>query len=404
MNFYLPTYDECLTLTKMDNSPFYESINYVDEYKVSVFNYRLATIADFKLKGALEIRGICFVFNIDNTLFKRYLLMHKFFNINQTEDTLYDVVKNYKVKNVFNKEDGSLATFIKLPNGKVVGKTKMGFDNDQAIAINEIYSTNSDIKRVVDYLLDNNLIPMFEYVAPDNKIVLNYFDRKLILIKVRNNNTGNYVELSNLEVSLDGVDVVVKESYILDELVNLTKTLEDKEGWVVEFDNGLHIKIKTDFYFRLHMLLTDDIQKENKLIEFVLDEKIDDILSQIPLNDIFTRNKIENISEIVLREVNHLASRINDSYDEYLKLNISQRDYAISYRIKNNLFPYVMLRIKNNKLKGLTENEILSIYSSYKKYEDALNNTESFNIAKDVIRKRTLRLMEAREWLSEVSK
>lgn len=401
MNFYLPTYDDCLNLVKMDNSPFYESINYVDGYKVSVFNYRLATIADFKLDGALEIRGITFIFDTDGTLFRRYLLMHKFFNLNQTENTLYDVVKNYTIDSIFNKEDGSLATFIKLPNGKVVGKTKMGFDNDQALAINEIYSTDSNIRIVVDSLLDRDLVPMFEYVAPDNKIVLNYFDRNLILIKVRDNITGNYVDLSTLD--LDDISVVEKENYTLNELIDLSKTLEDKEGWVVVFTNGLHIKIKTDFYFRLHMLLTDDIQKENRLIEYILDEKIDDILTQIPLNDVFTRTKIENLSEIVLREVNNLYNDIEKSYNEYLEMNISERDYAINFRVKNRLFSYVMLRVKNSKLKALTENEILSNYSSYEKYDEMVKNTESFNIAKSVIKKTTLRLMDAREWLFSVS-
>lgn len=56
MNFYLPTYDECLNLVKMENSPFYESINYIDGYKVSVFNYRLATTADF-IKNIIEIES-----------------------------------------------------------------------------------------------------------------------------------------------------------------------------------------------------------------------------------------------------------------------------------------------------------------------------------------------------------
>lgn len=353
-------------------------------------------------KTFYELRGITFVFNTDGSLFKRYLLMHKFFNLNQTENTLYDVVKNYTIDSIFNKEDGSLATFVKLPNGKVVGKTKMGFDNDQALAINDIYLTNSDIKRVVDYLLDRELVPMFEYVAPDNKIVLNYFERNLILIKVRNNKTGEYVDLSTLD--LDGISVVEKENYTLNELIELSKTLEDKEGWVVVFTNGLHIKIKTEWYFRVHMLLTDDIQKENKLIEYILDEKIDDILTQIPLNDVFTRNKIENISEIVLREVNNLSNDIENSYNEYLEMNISERDYAINFRTKNQLFSYVMLRVKNSKLKKLSENEILSLYSSYEKYEEIVRNTESFNIAKSVIKKTTLRLMDAREWLSSVSK
>ena len=47
---------------------------------------------------------------------------------------------------------------ITLPNGKVVGKSKMGFDNDQANGINKIYKTNPDVKSFVDWSLNNNII------------------------------------------------------------------------------------------------------------------------------------------------------------------------------------------------------------------------------------------------------
>jgi T4 RnlA family RNA ligase len=401
MKFYIPTYEEAVNLTEMENSPFYESINFIDGYKVSVFNYRLATSDDFKLDGALEMRGLTFVFNEDGSLYNRYLLMHKFFNLNQTENTQYGEVKNLSIKNVFNKEDGSLATFVKLPNGRIVGKTKMGFDNDQALSINEVYLNNLNIKSLVDNLLNRDLIPMFEYVAPDNKIVLNYFDRNLILIKVRNNVTGEYLDLDKLDVN--NISVVDKEFYTLDKMIELTKTLEDKEGWVVEFINGLTIKIKTEWYFRIHMLLTEDVQRENKLIEYVLDEKVDDILSQIPLNDLFTRNKIENISKIVLREVNLLRERIDDAYSNFLKMDISFKEYAINYKKGNDVFSFVALRVKNDNMKKMSVEEIERWYSSHEDYETIVSNTESFNLAKDFLKKKTSRLLEARSWLEKVS-
>ena len=120
-------------------SPFYETKIEIDKYKVSIFNYRLAQHNDFLQplkdnsdKDALELRGITFIFNDDGSLFKRYILLEKFFNLNQVSTSMYSIVKNYKIKNINNKEDGSLVTFIKLPNGKVLGKTKMSFDNDQS--------------------------------------------------------------------------------------------------------------------------------------------------------------------------------------------------------------------------------------------------------------------------------
>jgi T4 RnlA family RNA ligase len=399
---YLPTYNEAVNLVKMENSPFYEMVNIIDGYKISVFNYRLATTDNFKIDGSIEMRGLTFVFDLDGSLYKRYLLIHKFFNLNQTEYTQYDIVKNLTIKNVYNKEDGSLATFIKLPNGKVIGKTKMGFDNDQSISINEIYRNDTSIKKLVDYLLDNNLIPIFEYVAPDNKIVLNYFKKNLILLKVRNNDNGEYIDLDSLGKITSNISIAEMENHSLDNIIKLAKVLEDKEGWVVEFTNGLFIKIKTEWYLKLHMLLTEDVQRENKLIEYILDEKIDDVLSQIPLNDLFTRKKIENISKIVLDEVNILKNKIDYAYSEYLKMNISFKDYAINNKKGNNMFSFVALRVKNEKLKSLSLKEINEYYNSYEDYVKILKNTESYNISKDYIRKITSRLIESRKWLEKL--
>ena len=78
------------------------------------------------------------------------------------------------MKYINNKEDGSISSFVKLPNGKILGKSKMSFESDQAIGMNRIYNKNKDVKSFVDWTLDNDIIAIFEYVSPTNKIVLNY--------------------------------------------------------------------------------------------------------------------------------------------------------------------------------------------------------------------------------------
>ena len=102
MKYYLPKYEEAKAIAeKYDNFQFYEKEQGVDGYSIRTFNYRLVGYNDFKHPlgedsevSAFELRGLSYVFNEDGSLFKRYLLMNKFFNLNQVETTLYDNMKD----------------------------------------------------------------------------------------------------------------------------------------------------------------------------------------------------------------------------------------------------------------------------------------------------------------------
>ena len=63
-------------------------------------------------------------------------MLQKFWNLNQVAETQYSAVKYKIISNIYDKADGSLITFIKLPNNKIIAKTKGGFDNSQAIEAN----------------------------------------------------------------------------------------------------------------------------------------------------------------------------------------------------------------------------------------------------------------------------
>jgi RNA ligase len=123
--FFIPSYEFCKDICeKTNNDVFYESKFIIDGYDISIFNYRIATYQDFLEYQAFELRGLTFVFNKDGSFFKRFLLMEKFFNLNENESTSIDLVKNKKIKSVFFKEDGSIINFIQLPNGRILAKSK----------------------------------------------------------------------------------------------------------------------------------------------------------------------------------------------------------------------------------------------------------------------------------------
>jgi T4 RnlA family RNA ligase len=413
-SYYLPTYEDCIEMCSKEDSAFYESKYVIDGYNISVFNYRLAQHKDFASPlenkpevKAYEMRGLTFVFNKDGSLFNRFLLLEKFFNLNQVTDSMYSIVKDYKIKYVNNKEDGSIASFIKLPNGKVLGKSKMGFDNDQADGINRIYSERNDIKEFVDWCLNNNITAIFEYVSPANRIVLRYLEEDLILLRMRDNKTGKHLDIKDYLDKIGTIRIAPFEDDFkdLDNLIELTAKQVDKEGVIVQAEDksgkDFFFKIKTPWYMERHGLLTDDIHRENIIVGYILDDKIDDILGQIPEDEKEAHERIDKIIKIVKKSINDKVEEINEAYKHFKDLNISRKDYALGYIKNNSNFSFVMNMIKAEELKKMSVEEILSAYKSIESYEKALLRCEPFEMAKQWIRDNTSKLNTAREFLSK---
>jgi len=377
-SYILPSYEDCVEACSKNESPFYETKLMVDGYDVSLFNYRLASYNDFLENGMKEMRGICFVFNNDGSLFNRYILLEKFFNLNQVPESMYSIVKDYKIKYVNNKEDGSIASFIKLPNGKVFGKSKMGVDNEQANGINRIYKNNKDIKKFVDWCLDNNIVSIWEYVAPTNRIVLRYPKEELILLRLRDNSTGKHIDIKKYLDKIGSIKIApFKDDFKdLDSLIDLTALQTDIEGYIVQAEdkngNDLFFKLKTPWYCSLHGLLTDDVYRENIIIGYILDDKIDDILGQIPEEQVEVHNRINKIISIVKKGLDDKVSDIKKSYQVFVDMGKNRKEYALKYQKKDPNFAYVM---------------------------NYANGKDIYDIVKYWLREKTKKLMIARDWL-----
>ena len=405
---YIPSYEEAVEMCSGEDDTFYESKYEVEGYPVSVFNYRLAQYKDFdmpipskpELKG-FEMRGLTFVFNKDGSLYNRYVLLEKFFNLNQVPNSMYSIVKDYKIRYVNNKEDGSIATFVKLPNGKILGKSKMGFDNDQANGINKIYKNNSDVKSFVDWSLNNDIVPIFEYVAPHNRIVLRYSEEELILLRLRDNKTGKHIDIKEHLDKIGSIKIApFEDDNTLDDLIEKSKTEVDKEGWIVQFDNDHMLKIKTDWYFQRHGLLTNDIYREHIIIGYILDDLIDDVITQIPEDEKESHMRIDKIISIVKSTLRDKVDEINLAYKEYVESGLSKKEYALKNKTNPN-FPFVMNLDKAEQLKKMSKEEILDLYDDIESYERTLKRCEPFEMSKEWLRDKTKRLEIAREWLKK---
>jgi len=361
--FYLPDYNECLEICEKSDGIFYESKSNIDGYDISIFNYRLTTYNDFVTYNAFELRGITFVFNTDGSVYKRFLLMEKFFNVNENESTLFDVIKDKKVKSVYLKEDGSIISFIELPNGKIAAKSKMSFESEQAIMAQKLFESNGNINKFVKDCISKDLSPIFEYVGPMNRVVVKYNNSDLILLRLRDNKTGEYL-------SIDGYDLSKPMSFkfTLSDLMSLKSSLESIEGWIVEFVDGQKVKIKTDWYHSLHRILTDYSNREDYLIDMILNDKIDDVLSVLDYGSesrLFVEGVLDTTNRKFL-EISNEIDKVLSTYDGDKKL------FALEY--------------KDHKLFGLMTQVIIG--------------KDKMDLIKEFILKKSYRLFGAREWLN----
>jgi T4 RnlA family RNA ligase len=289
----LPTYNESLNIVR-DNKNFFMKEEIVDGNKVSIFGHRLASYSDFYDKSgnetdALELRGITYVHRHDGTI-HTYPALRKFFNVNQTKGSMYEDLVDIPITRVQDKADGSMINFI-YADGVFHAKSKMTFFSDQAVAANKLAQTVS-MKKFLHAchlkVFGARLFPIFEYVSPWNKIVLDYPTDKLILLQLRDEE-GRIVDFSADEWTDRLFDMGIETSRDfegeshrnLEYLLWRAESATNFEGYVVTFENGKQAKVKTQWYFEMHKLITEHITAENMLIEMIVNENIDDALAQL---------------------------------------------------------------------------------------------------------------------------
>lgn len=200
----------------------------------------------------------------------------KFFNLGERSGTSAEELAALGTPDVSVKRDGSMITaWLDTKQGRVRFATRGSFTSDQAKAAEAIW-----IARYADVELDSHYTYVFEYTAPNNRIVVAYPDAQLTLIGLVKTVTGresSYGVVRRMAAYL-GVPGVVVEN--IDWATAHTLERPNFEGFVLHWSDGTRVKVKLADYVRLHRLITG--LNERTIWEALSTGTLEAIRSQVP--------------------------------------------------------------------------------------------------------------------------
>lgn len=304
------------------------------------FCYMISDADTFSSAELRECRGITFN-KTTGAVSGRSL--HKFFNLGEREETRVENLDWSTVTRVMDKRDGSMIHTVITDQG-VRLKSKKSFDSDVAKAATDWMNSiqGKHVKRLVEDFTKLNYTCIFEWTAPDARIVLFYSEAELQLLHIRNNETGEYVELAGMKDNypdvkfVEEVDEFFEDDKYDDEadavfnvqaMMEAAKTREGIEGWVVQFADGNMIKVKTEWYLLRHRAMT--FIRERDIAQLVLDEGLDDMKSMLVADGI-NIDEILAIETRVATDFASLANSIDSIFNEFKDL--SRKDFAIKFK------------------------------------------------------------------------
>lgn len=219
-----------------------------------------------------ECRGL--VFDRDGKVMSRRF--HKFFNVNERDETRFEKIDFSQPHRFLAKLDGSMVSPIFIDGGVRWG-TKMGI-TDTSMNAEVFVAKNRKYEEFAFYVRELNCTPIFEWCSRKNKIVIDYPEDALVLLAIRNNYSGHYILYEEMCEMARDYDIPVVESLRVttdnvESAVNEVAKWEDAEGVVVRFDDGHMVKIKSEWYVLRHKS-KDAITREKNVFDYVVNDRI----------------------------------------------------------------------------------------------------------------------------------
>lgn len=256
-----------------------------------VINYLVAMPDTFKMEGPDDVMGAIrrecrgLIFDTEGNIMSRPY--HKFFNVNEKEETQSHRLDLSRAHTVMDKLDGSMIRPVRM-HGMVRLATKMGVTD---IAMEAEKLLGYDQYTWLEDMMIDGFTPIFEYVAPTNKIVVEYAEAKLILTGVRETVSGEYRSLRqwNAPFELVRTDSSIHD---LDAFMRFKNDETGREGDIIRFADGHMIKVKNSWYVQIHKT-KDIVAVDRNIVELVLNETIDDTRAMLDPSDLARVDNVE---------------------------------------------------------------------------------------------------------------
>jgi RNA ligase len=280
---------------------------------LSIYNYSRETQFNEKWDDiTLMCRGL--ILDKEGNVIARGF--NKFFNL---EEHSPEEIPNESFE-VFEKMDGSLIIGF-VYNGEFHTATRGSFTSEQSI----------DARKIVDEMKVSDIFKegysyLFEYIAPNNRIVVDYGDwRELVVLTIIDNKTNEEAKYPELiSMACEGFRVVDRYLGIEDYTQLKSKIEGNKEGYVIRFKSGFRVKIKGEEYVRLHRLITNfsnvdiwELLKDGKSLNEFLDNVPDEF-------DVWVRSWIDKLKQ----EYEDIEAEADFMYNRYIDRFMTRKEIA----------------------------------------------------------------------------
>lgn len=274
----------------------------------TVVDYVYAAPDTFDNPIRLECRGL--KFGPDGRIIARPF--QKFFNCGEKPSCTAENLDLSKPHIVMEKLDGSMI-HPAIVNGEVCFMTRMGRTD---VARKAERHLGGKVKAMCRTALEIGETPIFEFTAPDNRIVIQYAESSLTLLALRDNVTGRYINQATVNSVANWMNVSAVSIHEMSDdpklFLHHARSIKGMEGFVIRFADGFMVKAKGEDYVLKHRAKESILQEKNVLALIVRDE-LDDVL---PLLDSQDRSNVERYRADVLAgitEAEDIISRMVSS-------------------------------------------------------------------------------------------
>lgn len=287
-----------------------------------------------------ECRGITFDATTGDIVSRPF---HKFFNAGEREDVSLSAINVKRPHVLLEKLDGSMIRPLRTASGGIRWGTKMGI-TDTALLAEEFAADKPQYYDLAEFYMSRGMTPLFEFCSRRNRIVVDFPEETMVLLAVRDNVSGVYLPRWQLRADAGVVGVPVVENvdtyamavpaeeqgveavHDLDAVMYTIKGSGEGEGKIIFFDDGHAVKVKNDWYVRIHRA-KDMMRSEMRLLALFLNDELDDLMASIDPAD---QIRIETYIARFNSAVHGLADLIEVRYGKARTAFETKKDFALS--------------------------------------------------------------------------
>lgn len=294
-----------------DGEREFGNIHVKEDGNYLLFNYSKAAM--YNPKGLTRTEEACrgLVIRKDGKI--SALPMPKFYNLGQR----YCPHLPKEPYTVWEKIDGSLAIFwYDALRDEWRVNTRGSFDNIYTQRAIQMWNRN-----YLNQGWRNHWTVMCEIcIDGDENPRAAYKPEGLYLLAIRDNYSGTNLDISSLPITMP---MAARLDATIDEIQALAKEQEGHEGWVVLFDSGVRVKIKTAWYLRIFRAM-QSLTPAN--VRELMIEAGEDWLSEFP-DDL--QPEAAEIQREIEERYSSLLNRIFKAYAQIAKLE-TRKEFAIA--------------------------------------------------------------------------